>query len=130
VRKANYLAHSDPLRTRGLPLKWESGIIIPRDVPLYDEGPLGVVEKAALDERVLRAIRYIVEQEGGKVALDPRSPNCLPSRAETSPKWYGVKRQDIEAAVERLVDAGQLLRVAIDRTWLIRPEGCRYLGEP
>jgi len=130
VRNGNYVPQDDAMKTDGLPMCWERGIIVRRELELTRRLGLGQLDKLELDGRVLSAIRYIVDRERGRVSPDPRSPNSLWSRVNRSPKWRGYKRHEIEASVERLRDGGKLVDVALGEVWLIRPTDCRYLGEP
>lgn len=125
---SNYIRNDHPLRRHGLPLRMTDGIIEVREIAV--KPMLGQFDRIELDNRVLAALRYIIDVQRGKVSPDPHSRDSLWARLHASPKWRGTQRWEVEGSVERLREAGRLVEVKVKRTWLIRPEGCRYLGEP
>jgi len=128
---ANYTPHSDPLRFGGLTMKWEQGVLVPRDEGGYalNGNVLGFTDKLALDNKLVDAVHKMVEK-GWKVAADPGSPNYLVRQLWKQRQWKErVNWEQIVSALDRTIGDGRIVKAAVGGKWMLRTPEDRYLGE-
>lgn len=92
---------------------------------------LDSAERAELDGRVLQAATAMVAD--GWLVADPANRLSIVSRLKKTPGFMQTAPQTLQGAVNRLVDAGELVRITIGRgasaTVLLRPPAARYANE-
>lgn len=109
-------------------LIWDKGLyVIDGDAPQVKR--LDRVERQELEYRLLIGVRRIIEQ-GGKVAGDELDRMSVASRCRRQPEFRTISLNDINRAVDALIDTGRLVRVDVAKRCLLRPaEGPNYPDE-
>jgi RecA-family ATPase len=125
--KASYIPSTDEL-WRGIPLKWEGGVLKTQSEPTdwgLDEG-----ERRELDLKVLNLIG-LAAQERDPFFRRASSPKSFPSRAsKRADGWASYGWRELDMAVARLVNLGQAVEVTTDgKTPILRRPGQTIPGE-
>ena len=128
AEKANYLPYNHPLKRLGVTLEWQDDIIVRKDT--QEPQLLGQLGRLDLEQRIVKAVAHGVDVLGLRFATSPRSPDYLPSVLAGQKQWQHIAWGDLVAALDRLLSGGQLVKVPVKDSWLIRsPDGKAYLGE-
>lgn len=128
ARKSNIIDRDHPMKTTGIPMRWDRGMLVKREVEILGNS---LIDKLDLDAKVLAAAQRGMEL-GWKLAADPGSPSYLPRRLMKQQAWTaaGIRFPQLVASVDRLVRDEKLVLVAVQKQWFLRPaDGPRYLGE-
>jgi len=105
--KSNLLPYDDPLKRQGLPIRWDSGVLVMREAPPC-RMPLSTFEKAELDAKVWQAIKNAIKK-GREIKSDPKDGRSFARRVADVPGWNDYPRWELEASVDRLIDGGRLV---------------------
>jgi hypothetical protein len=129
VKKANNLPHDHPFKLTGIPLRWDSGILVGREpVQQPRRLVLSELERIDLDARVWQAVHNMIKGGYGPFARDERLPASFPKMMAKQLKWQRDLLH-LSASVSRLVEAGRFDVVAVAGRAVIRPPDLRYPGE-
>jgi RecA-family ATPase len=92
-------------------IRWENGVLVEDEPPaeVRKIWRLSLSEQRDLDQRVWQALRYCQER-GWPVASDPISRTSLYNRSGSNGWMRTFGREQIDAAIDRLVNAGQIIR--------------------
>jgi len=91
--------------------------------------PLNQTERLDLRYRLLQGLKRVMEN-GAQVVADEMHPKSMPSRARRVPELSRVALNDLYRAQAEMLQAGQVVRVAVGRWCLLRPaEGPGYPDE-
>lgn len=111
-------------------IRWDQGVFVtmaPERVPVSSS-----LDRLTVDHAVLEAARFIVKR-GDKIATGTMHQRCLAALASHLPSCATYRRQDMNSAVDRLLEAGKLIIVEVGRGTrrypFLRPSEMRYPGE-
>lgn len=115
VRKGNY-SGSRPF----IPLRFQDGVFVAEEVTPRKQS-LTVQEKHDLDYRMLAALKRLCNN-GAKIPADPQAIGSLPRRAKAStPEFREWPLVWLADSVDRIIDAGMVVRVEVASRVCIRP---------
>ena len=110
-------------------IEYRDGVFIHADAEMNRKrGPLGIIEREELKDRLMRGVRLTL-MNGGKIPADEMQPTSLPNRVkrQTNPALSRIPLNELYLAQNELLASGQLVRVDVDGRCLIRPHDGPYI---